>query len=797
MWRERLQRLRGELTAERNLAPYEAVRVRIAERGRPLGGLPDEALAAAVTFARRRALGGEPLEALLPEVFALVREAAERAVHLRAFDEQVLAGVVMHQGKLAEMQTGEGKTLAAVFPAVLDALTGQGVHVLGFNDYLAERDAAWMGPIYRLLGVRVAAIRQGMTAAERRAAYAADVTYVTAKEAGFDFLRMHLCTAPEEIAHRPFHSAIVDEADSILIDEARVPLVIAGDAPAGAPSPRRIAEIVSRLEPGADFQTDDAGRNVHLTDRGIDRVQAALGGSELYGAESYAVLLEVNQALHARALLRRDVDYIVRGERIELVDELTGRVVDRRRWPDGLQAALEAKEGLPIQSSGHILGTITMQHFLERYPKLCGMTATAEPAVEELAAFYGLSVVVLPTHQPCARVDRPDVVFTHADAKRHALVAEITRCRAVGRPVLVGTASVRESEGLAEVLAAAGVPCEVLNARNDAEEAAIVARAGAPGAVTISTNMAGRGTDIRLGRSGEEERAKVVALGGLYVIGTNRHESKRIDDQLRGRAGRQGDPGESVFFVSLEDELMVRFGIDALVPPRLRPPPQDEPIEHPLLRRQIARLQRIVEGQNLEVRKTLRRYSELVEAQRELLHERRIAVVRREMPLALCAARSPERHRMLCARLGVPAALDAERRITLFHIDRAWAEHLAWLADVRESIHLVSIGGQRPLDEFHKAAVGAFDTLLAAIDERIVRTFEEAPIGEGGLDIDAAGVRSPSSTWTYLVNDEGLMALEGALAGSGNFAIAGAAALGLGPILFLWALFARLSPRKR
>lgn len=360
---------------------------------------------------------------------------------------------------------------------------------------------------------------------------------------------------------------------------------------------------------------------------GLDRVETALGRRDLYVSENYLLLSELNQALHARALLRRDVDYIVRDGRIELVDEFTGRVMDDRRWPDGLQAALEAKEGLQIRPGGRILGSITLQHFLEHYPRLSGMTATAQPAAEELATFYGLKVVPIPPNRPCVREDLPDLIFTHEDAKRHALIAEIRRANATRRPVLVGTSSVEESESLAAELREADIAVRVLNAKNDEAEAEIIAEAGAIGAVTISTNMAGRGTDIRLGGAGEQERERVTALGGLYVIGTNRHESRRIDDQLRGRAGRQGDPGTSRFFVSLDDHLMARFGIDDLIPRKIRPAPQDEPIEHPAIRREVERLQRIVEGQNYEIRKTLRRYSAVVEEQRRAMQDWRIAAL--------------------------------------------------------------------------------------------------------------------------------------------------------------------------
>jgi preprotein translocase subunit SecA len=736
------------------------------------------------------------LDDLLVEVFALVRAAADRVLGMRPFDVQLMAGVALHRGKLVEMQTGEGKTLAAVMPACLNALSGRGVHILTFNDYLARRDASWMGPVYRFLGLSVGAVQQEMGIDARREAYRADITYATAKEAGFDLLRMHLCTEPDELIHRPFNYAIVDEADSILIDEARVPLVIAGDRPTSETSPYRIAEVISRLEEGQDWETDENRRNVFLTETGVDRVEEELRCVDLHRAENYLLLTEVNQALHATALLRQDVDYIVRDERIELVDEFTGRVVNDRRWPDGLQAALEAKEGLQIQPGGRIIGSIALQHFLKQYPKLSGMTATAQPAAEEFENFYSLRVVPIPPNKPCIREDVPDVVFTHKAAKYKALLREIGSEHERGRPILVGTSSVEESELLAEKLRAAGIDCAVLNAKNDEAEAEIIARAGAPGAVTISTNMAGRGTDIRLGGVNEEEREQVVLLGGLYVIGTNRHESRRVDDQLRGRAGRQGDPGMSRFFVSLEDDLMVRFGIDKLLPADIRPSPQEEPITHSAIRREVERLQRIVEGQNYEIRKTLWRYSSLVEVQRRALYDWRKALLNSEVELELCATRLPERYANLSARFGPEALQRAERAITLYHIDAAWAEHLALLTEIREGIHLVELARREPLYEFQKQIAEAFIKLHQTIDERVVETFGEAEITDEGINLEKAGLRRPSSTWTYLINDRAMPQLQQMLYGPGGTAFAIGAVLTTWPLLIAWGVWRRFTRRR-
>ncbi|MFQ5572061.1 MAG: accessory Sec system translocase SecA2 [Rhodothermales bacterium] len=788
-WAQRLEQWRKGGPVEADLAPYRLVLEDINRRGESLAGATGGQLRHVAASLRARAQHGSPLDELLVEVFAVVREAADRVLGMRPFDVQVMAGTALHRGKLVEMQTGEGKTLAAVLPACLNALTGRGVHVLTFNDYLARRDAAWMGPVYRFLGFSVEAVQEGMDIDARRAAYRADITYATAKEAGFDCLRMHLCRRPDRLVHRPFHYAIVDEADSILIDEARVPLVIAEDRPTSETSPYRIAEVVGELEEGDHWETDEHGRNVLLTERGFDRVEEVLACGDLHGAENYLLLTEVNQALHARVLLRRDVDYIVRDEGIELVDEFTGRVVDDRRWPDGLQAALEAKEGLPIQPGGRVLGSIALQHFLRHYPRFGGMTATAQPAAEELEDFYGLKVVPIPPNRPCIRVDLPDMVFTHQAAKFKALVAEIDREHKTGRPVLVGTRSVKESELLAGKLREAGIGCRVLNAKNDEAEAEIIARAGALGAVTISTNMAGRGTDIRLGGSAEEEREQVVKLGGLYVIGTNRHESRRIDDQLRGRAGRQGDPGVSRFFVSLEDDLMVRFGIDELIPARLRPVPQAVSVGHPVIRREVERLQRIVQGQNYEIRKTLWRYSSLMERQRQMLQAWRMEVLMGGVELDVCVACAPERYAALRDELGQDVLQQAERAITLHHIDQCWADHLAYVAQVREGIHLVGLGGLDPLQEFHKKIAEAFQTMMPTIETRIEEAFAAVEITKDGIDLDRAGLRGPSATWTYLINDQVLTELQQMLYGYGAGAFAAGAVLMTWPLLAAWAVW--------
>ncbi|HEX5719040.1 MAG TPA: accessory Sec system translocase SecA2, partial [Thermoanaerobaculia bacterium] len=699
---------------------------------------------------RRQALDGAALDSLLPDVFSLVRENARRVLGERPYDVQVLAGIGLHQGKLVEMQTGEGKTLAAVAPVALNALAGRGVHVLTYNDYLARRDAEWMGPVYERLGLTVGCIQEGLSTAERHRAYRCDVTYLTVKEAGFDLLRDGLCLDPAEQVHRPFHLGLVDEADSILIDEARIPLVIAGTLEEIGVDLGRLAAIARQMVRGADYDTDEYAYNIFLTDRGMHRAEKLLGSGNLFEGDNVRLQAELRNALHAEALLKRDVDYIVRGGRIELVDELTGRVAENRQWPDGLQAALEAKEGLRWQPEGKIFGSITVQHFLRKYPRLCGMTGTAKPAARELADIYDLEVVEVSPNRPCIRVDHPDVIHATRETKRKALLDEIAATHATGRPILVGTVSVEESESLAADLRQAGIACRVLNAKNDAEEAAIVAEAGALGAVTISTNMAGRGTDIRLG--GEE----VLALGGLYVLGTNRHESRRIDDQLRGRAGRQGDPGSSRFIISLEDSLLQRCGIERLLPSKLlqslRTGEAVGTVDHPAVRREVARVQRIVEGQHGDLRKRLLSYWQILEHQRGELQAWRQEVLEGQ-PQELLAERSPARWTQLCSAYGEELLKEIERRITLVTIDRCWSDHIAEMQAVRDEVHLVQLGGQDPFAEFYRTAGAGFEALLERIDETIVEVFERIEITADGVDWDREGLRGPSSTWTYLIND--------------------------------------------
>jgi preprotein translocase subunit SecA len=769
----------GKKSAQKELAPYLSRLDAINTLEPELQTLADGELSERAQALRQRARSGEALDAILPECFALVRETARRVLGERSYEVQLLAGMAMHEGKLVEMQTGEGKTLAAVAPVALNALTGQGVHVLTYNDYLARRDAAWMGPVYQRLGLTAACIQEGMTPEDRQRAYGCDITYVTVKEAGFDHLRDGLCLEKSDQVHRPFHLALVDEADSLLIDEARIPLVIAGKVDEPEIDLPLLTEVARRLERGVDFDLDEYARNIFLTDRGAERAEALLRCENLFAAENVRLHAELRNALHAEVLLRRDVDYIVRDGRIELVDELTGRVAENRLWPDGLQASLEAKEGLLLQPEGRILDSLTIQLFLQKYPRLCGMTGTAQPAAHELAQVYRLDVLTVPTHRPLIRIDHPDVIFSSREAKRQALLEEIGRVHSTGRPILVGTVSVEESERLAAGLQQAGIACRALNARNDAEEAEIVAKAGAPGAVTISTNMAGRGTDIRLGGSGasaEGCRDEVVALGGLYVIGTNRHESRRIDDQLRGRAGRQGDPGASRFFISLEDDLMQRYGIERLLPAKFFQQPVGD---HPAVQREVARVQRIVEGQYADLRKRLLAASRVLERQRSVLQEWRQEILEGRGE-GLLAEASPRWQRLLSDH-NEDFLRSVESRIALIILDRCWSQHITDMQALRDELYVVQLDGRDPYTEFCRISGAAFEALQEQIEKGIVETFERIRITRAGVDWESEGLLGPSSTWTYLVNDN-------VFSGNTFLALGTRASFGLWAVLVAWPL---------
>lgn len=750
--RQVYQRLNG-CTIEYDLAPYFTFLNEINSRTSIFTEKSDQQLIQISAALKKQARQGEPTAQLLIDAYALVRETADRMLKLKPFDEQILGALAMQQGKLIEMQTGEGKTLTAVFPAYLRALRGKGVHILTFNDYLARRDAQWMGAIYQFLGLTVGFIQQGMTVRQRQDAYRADITYLTAKEAGFDYLRDSLCYERDKIVQRSFDLAIIDEADSILIDEARIPLVIAGAADDFIAQVHHLVGIARQLENGLDFEFDEYSRNIHLTERGQGHIERLLQCGNLYAEENLELLTRLYCALHAEFLLHRDVDYIVRNGKIELVDEFTGRIADKRRWPDGLQAALEAKEEIDVQARGNILNSITLQHFVHLYPRFCGMTATAQAAEEEFREFYNLNIVVIPPHKECIRTDHHDVVFSTKARKEEALLNEIARVHQTGRPVLVGTRSVDESVKLSDALQQKGLGCEVLNAKRDEQEARIIAQAGKLGAITISTNMAGRGTDIRLGGADEREKPQVKALGGLYVIGTNKHESQRIDLQLRGRAGRQGDAGASRFFISLEDELFLKYRLGDLLPGYILSEMPKGEIDNPIVSREVARVQRICEGQNLEIKKTLCKYSGLLEKQRTILFTRRQGILRDGQAVNFFRKEAAEKFDTCSAVISSAHLEKLCREISLYHIDYSWSAYLAEIADIRESIHLKRIGGQDPYIEFQKLAINIFDELLIKLDKQLIHTFNSLQIDDRTIGMEKLGLRAPSATWTYLIND--------------------------------------------
>ena len=761
--RHTLSSLAGRITGgtnSREMERYGAIASAVVAQEPLVTALSDSALTHQADLLRLRARRTEStevtdttsLDELLIQTYALVREAARRVIGLRAFTSQLVASIALHSGRLAELPTGEGKTLAAAFPATLNALTGDGVHVLTFNDYLARRDADWMGGVYRLLGLSVGCVQEGQPIHARQRAYSSDITYVSAKEDGFDYLRDHRCTQATDLVQRGFHYAIVDEADSILIDEARVPLILAGSMPAGNEPVKRVTAVVGALVASVDYEIGSNGRNVFLTERGTDRVEASLGCGNLYSESNGHLLSLVQHALHARALLRRDVDYLVRDGIVEIIDELTGRVEELRRWPDGLHAAVTAKENLAAPPQGEILGSITIQHLLQLYPKRAGMTATAQPSAAEFLGVYGLTVVVIPPNRPCIRQDLPDVVFSSCAAKEVALRDEIIRVHATGRPILVGTASVAESERCATALREAGINCAVLNAKDDEQEARIIADAGGSGAVTISTNMAGRGTDIRLGDE-VHDHEQVAALGGLYVIGTHRHESPRSDLQLRGRAGRQGDPGSSRFFISLDDELVQRYGLRDSIPQLQDLHASSSSISDPTVTAEIDRAQRIVDAHNYTRRRTLERYSALLAKQRTLIYEWRQAVLTSRAVAGFIEQRAENRCAEVRQQFGEATLCEVARSLTLFHIDRAWSDHLAFTSDLSSGIHWTSWSVPNPLSVFNHALIDAFERIRPTIEDAVLDSFVTARITARGIDLANEGLATPSATWTYVITD--------------------------------------------
>jgi preprotein translocase subunit SecA len=725
-----------------------------AEYADKAAGLDDEQLRKAAGLLDLADLAGS---SDIAQFLAIAREAAERSTGLRPFDVQLLGALRMLAGDVIEMATGEGKTLAGAIAAAGYGLAGRHVHVVTINDYLARRDAEWMGPLLEALGLTVGWVTGESTADERRTAYKCDITYASVTEIGFDVLRDQLVTDVAGLVSPNPDVALIDEADSVLVDEALVPLVLAGTTHREKPRPE-IIRLVGELADGKDadkyFAADDDSRNVHLTEAGARRVEKELGGIDLYSEEHVGTTLtEVNVALHAHVLLQRDVHYIVRDDAVYLINASRGRIAQLQRWPDGLQAAVEAKEGIETTESGEVLDTITVQALINRYPTVCGMTGTALAAGEQLRQFYKLGVSPIPPNTPNIREDETDRVYVSAAAKNDAIIAHIIEVHETGQPVLVGTHDVAESEELHERLLRRGVPATVLNAKNDTEEARVIAEAGKLGAVTVSTQMAGRGTDIRLGGSDEADHNKVVALGGLHVVGTGRHNTERLDNQLRGRAGRQGDPGSSVFFSSWEDDVAA-----ANLESNKLPTQTDEAgrvVSHKAAGL-LAHAQRVAEGRLLDVHANTWRYNQLIAQQRAII------VARRNTLLSTAAAReelaelAPERYAELSENLSEDRLETICRLIMLYHLDRGWAEHLAYLADIRESIHLRALGRQNPLDEFHRMAVDAFTSLAADAVEAAQQTFETSSAIEDEPGVDLSKLARPTSTWTYMVHDNPL-----------------------------------------
>ncbi|PKN05328.1 MAG: preprotein translocase subunit SecA [Deltaproteobacteria bacterium HGW-Deltaproteobacteria-9] len=586
--------------------------------------MTDAELALRTPYFREKLAQGATLDDIMAEAFAVVREAARRTVNMRPFDVQILGGLVLHEGKIAEMKTGEGKTLAATMPMYLNALTGRGVHLITVNDYLARRDAEWMGPIYRMLGMSVGVVVHGLDDDERRNAYHCDITYGTNNEFGFDYLRDNMKFTLEDYVQRDFHYAIVDEVDSILIDEARTPLIISGASEESTDKYYRINQIIPRLRKDKDYTVEEKSRTVVLTEEGVMRAESYLKVQNLFDPRNIELLHHINQGLKAHTLFKRDVDYVVKDGEVIIVDEFTGRVMPGRRYSDGLHQALEAKEKVKIERENQTLASITFQNFFRMYKKLAGMTGTADTEAAEFDKIYKLEVLVAPTNMPMIRTDNTDVIYKTEQEKFNAVIEEIREMHEAGRPVLVGTISIEKSELLSKYLTRTGIKHHVLNAKHHEREAEIIAAAGQRGAVTISTNMAGRGTDIKLGEG-------VADLGGLHILGTERHESRRIDNQLRGRSGRQGDNGSSRFYLSLEDDLLRIFGAERIsgIMDKIGIE-ENEPIEHKMISKAIENAQKRVEGQNFDMRKHLLEYDDVMNRQRQVIYEQRKKVLRGE-----------------------------------------------------------------------------------------------------------------------------------------------------------------------
>ena len=819
---------------ERDLKRLQPIVAEINELEASIVPLSDEALRAKTGEFKAQLAEGKSLDDLMVPAFAVVREAAKRAVKMRPFDVQLVGGIVLHQGKIAEMKTGEGKTLVATLPVYLNALQGQGVHVVTVNDYLARRDAEWMGEIYRFLGLSVGCVQTGLTDAQRQEAYNSDVTYGTNNEFGFDYLRDNMKFDLASMVQRGHHYAIVDEVDSILVDEARTPLIISGPSEESVDKYYRIDRIIPRLDLGEEFENEDGvkyttgdflvdekAHTVTLTEEGVGKVEKLLGIENLYDIGNMELLHGVNQGLRAHHMFKRDVEYLVKDGKIVIVDEFTGRMMEGRRWSDGLHQAVEAKEGVRIERENQTLATITFQNYFRMYDKLAGMTGTAETEATEFGEIYKLDVVVIPTNRPMARPDYPDMVYRSAREKWNAVVDEIAELNEHGQPILVGTISIENSEMLSKLLKRKGVPHVVLNAKYHEKEASIVAQAGRKGAVTIATNMAGRGTDIVLGGNPEGlaraeadpeseaeeyrsafdrytvtcggEKEQVLEAGGLHILGTERHESRRIDNQLRGRSGRQGDPGSSRFFLSLEDDLMRIFGSDRIQGLMGKLGMQEgEAIEHNMVSKAIERAQRQVEARNFDVRKHLLEYDDVMNKQREAIYQLRRDILEgkegRDYVLGIaedlidfvidnhCPEKADPRDWDLSElstdvlayfdipvadlglnledlgidelreqlnsavrskydekeeRLGAELMRMFERDILLRVVDQSWKDHLLALDHLKEGINLRGYGQRDPKQEYKRESYELFQAMKERIEDTAIKTlFRLEPVSE-------------------------------------------------------------------
>lgn len=755
---------------------------------------------------------GESLDALLPEAFALVREGAKRVLGLFPYKVQIMGGITLHDGNIAEMRTGEGKTLTATMPVYLNALSGDGVHVVTVNEYLASRDAREMGELYNFLGLTVGLNLTGMSSEEKRAAYAADITYSTNSELGFDYLRDNMVVYKSQMVQRPLNYAVVDETDSILIDEARTPLIISGQAEKSTVLYQRADMFVKGLKEEEDYTIDLTSKTISLTDEGINKAEQTFRLPNLYDVDNSALVHHIDQALRANYIMLRDIDYVVDEGKVKIVDGFTGRIMEGRRYSDGLHQAIEAKEGVEVENESKTMATITYQNYFRMYRKLSGMTGTAKTEEEEFREIYNMNVIAIPTNRPIQRIDGHDLIYPSLRSKFRAVVQDIKQRHEAGQPILVGTVAVETSELLSNLLRAEGIPHEVLNAKNHFKEAEIIMSAGQRGAVTIATNMAGRGTDIKLGKGVKE-------LGGLCVIGTERHESRRIDNQLRGRSGRQGDPGATQFYLSLEDDLMKRFGGEKMqaIWERLNLTDEgdDNFIQSKMLTRQVESSQKRVEGNNYDTRKSVLEYDEVMREQREIIYSQRLQIINEDQSLEKVTKGMIRRtihrvveshtltdqkewnlegivdfaHNSICAPdelsisdlEGKSAAeiegilnekameiykekqeqlngdnqmLEFEKVVILRVVDRKWTDHIDDMDQLRQSVGLRGYAQIDPLTEYQTEGYERFQQMIAAIDYDVTRILMKSQIRQNLQREQIQGVRSVVATGHDRISDD-------------------------------------------